>query len=86
MGAIMTYGSYLDDKDEIPSNAMMVAGLDTGVALLAGFALFPAILPLGSNRARVRGLPLSPCRPSSRKCLWALFSASFFSFYWALPP
>ncbi len=56
MGAIMTYGSYLDDKDEIPSNAMMVGGLDTGVALLAGFALFPAIFALGFEPGAGPGL------------------------------
>jgi len=56
MGAIMTYGSYLDDKDEIPTNAMWVAGLDTGVALLAGFALFPAIFALGFEPGAGPGL------------------------------
>lgn len=56
MGAIMTYGSYLDDKDEIPSNAILVAGLDTGVALLAGFALFPAIFALGFEPGAGPGL------------------------------
>ena len=56
MGAIMTYGSYLDEKDEIPSNAAWVAGLDTGVALLAGFALFPAIFALGFEPGAGPGL------------------------------
>jgi len=56
MGAIMTYGSYLSDKDEIPANAAWVAGLDTAVALLAGFALFPAIFALGFEPGAGPGL------------------------------
>ena len=56
MGAIMTYGSYLSDKDEIPVNAAWVAGLDTAVALLAGFALFPAIFALGFEPGAGPGL------------------------------
>lgn len=56
MGAIMTYGSYLSNKDEIPANAAWVAGLDTAVALLAGFALFPAIFALGFEPGAGPGL------------------------------
>ncbi len=56
MGALITYGSYLDDKDEIPANAAWVAGLDTCVALLAGFALFPAIFALGFEPGAGPGL------------------------------
>ena len=56
MGALITYGSYMSDKDEIPVNALWVAGLDTGVALLAGFALFPAIFALGFEPGAGPGL------------------------------
>ncbi len=56
MGALITYGSYLNDKDEIPANAVWVAGLDTAVALLAGFALFPAIFALGFEPGAGPGL------------------------------
>jgi NSS family neurotransmitter:Na+ symporter len=56
MGALITYGSYLDDKDEIPANAAWVCGLDTAVALLAGFALFPAIFALGFEPGAGPGL------------------------------
>lgn len=47
MGVFITYGSYLQSKDEIPFSAASVAGLDTAVALLAGFAIFPAVFALG---------------------------------------
>lgn len=56
MGAIITYGSYLKEKDEIPGSAAWVAGLDTGVALLAGFVLFPAIFALGFEPGAGPGL------------------------------
>lgn len=56
MGAILTYGSYLQKKDEITGSAAWVAGLDTGVALLAGFALFPAIFALGFEPGAGPGL------------------------------
>jgi len=42
MGAMITYGSYLPKTAGIPVSAMWVAVLDTCVALLAGFVIFPA--------------------------------------------
>jgi NSS family neurotransmitter:Na+ symporter len=56
MGAILTYGSYLRKKDEITGSAAWVAGLDTGIALLAGLALFPAIFALGFEPGAGPGL------------------------------
>lgn len=47
MGAIITYGSYLSRREEIPGNALAVIGLDTGIAVLAGLAIFPAVFALG---------------------------------------
>ncbi len=43
MGAIITYGSYLSERDEIPGNAAWVVGMDTVLAILAGFMIFPAV-------------------------------------------
>ncbi|RMF58525.1 MAG: hypothetical protein D6743_17590 [Calditrichaeota bacterium] len=43
MGTMITYGSYLSRKDSIISSAAWVAGLDTLIALMAGFAIMPAI-------------------------------------------
>jgi neurotransmitter:Na+ symporter, NSS family len=56
MGCMITYGSYLSDKDEIADNAAWVVGLDTAVALLAGFAIFPAVFALGFDPAVGAGL------------------------------
>jgi neurotransmitter:Na+ symporter, NSS family len=42
MGALITYGSYLPKSEGIPVAAAWVALLDTSVALLAGFVIFPA--------------------------------------------
>ena len=41
MGCMITYGSYLRKQDGIASSAMWIAMLDTGIALLAGFIIFP---------------------------------------------
>ena len=41
MGCILTYGSYLGRKDGIAASALWIVALDTGIALLAGFIIFP---------------------------------------------
>ncbi|NOQ65081.1 MAG: sodium-dependent transporter [Methyloprofundus sp.] len=43
MGAIMVYGSYLPKDISIAKTAMIIAGADTAVALLAGMAIFPIV-------------------------------------------
>jgi NSS family neurotransmitter:Na+ symporter len=43
MGAIMVYGSYLPKGISIAKTAILVAGADTIVALLAGIAIFPIV-------------------------------------------
>lgn len=42
MGAILTYGSYLSKSTGIAAAALWVVLLDTAIALLAGFIIFPA--------------------------------------------
>lgn len=42
MGCMLTYGSYLSKRNAIPNSAAWVTSLDTAVALLAGFVVFPA--------------------------------------------
>ena len=41
MGTIMIYGSYVPKNTSIASTSVMIAIADTGVALLAGMAIFP---------------------------------------------
>ena len=47
MGAMLTYGSYYGDKQNIPVNAARVVGADLAVSLLAGIAIFPAVFAFG---------------------------------------
>jgi NSS family neurotransmitter:Na+ symporter len=42
MGAMLTYGSYLGKRESLISAACWVVALDTGMALLAGFIIFPS--------------------------------------------
>ncbi len=41
MGCILTYGSYLGREDSIAGSALWIVALDTSIALLAGFIIFP---------------------------------------------
>ncbi|NLC50747.1 MAG: sodium-dependent transporter [Firmicutes bacterium] len=56
MGAMLTYGSYLSQKENIPDSALSVVGLDTLVAVLAGFAIFPAVFAFGFDPGAGAGL------------------------------
>lgn len=56
MGITITYGSYLNKKENIPKNAFIVAGLDTSVAILAGLAIFPAVFAFGLEPGQGPGL------------------------------
>jgi len=41
MGCILTYGSYFSRQDGIAASALWIVLLDTSIALLAGFIIFP---------------------------------------------
>lgn len=47
MGAIMAYGAYLPRDISVPRTAATVALADTGVALVAGLAIFPIVFAYG---------------------------------------
>ncbi len=49
MGAMMTYGSYMKDEDNIPSSSLQIVFLDTLVALIAGIAIFTSVFATGQN-------------------------------------
>jgi len=57
MGAIMVYGSYLPENASIARSSVGVALADTGVALLAGMAIFPIIFAYGLD-PQARGVGL----------------------------
>jgi NSS family neurotransmitter:Na+ symporter len=79
MGTMITYGSYLSKKENLTSSAATVVTLDTAVALLAGFAIFPALFALGGEPASGAGLVFITLPGLFDKLpLGALFSAIFF--------
>ncbi len=47
MGALITYGSYLDSKQNIVTSAALITLTDVGVAFLAGFMIFPFVFYQG---------------------------------------
>ena len=56
MGAMLTYGSYMSDKDSIPSAALQIVILDTLIALIAGTAIFTSVFSVGLDPAAGPGL------------------------------
>jgi neurotransmitter:Na+ symporter, NSS family len=62
MGTLMTYGSYLSKKENIPSSAVIIASADTSVAFLAGLMVFPLVhflqFQLGVDNVATAGPPL----------------------------
>ena len=49
MGTMITYGSYLSKKENIPASAMWVTIFAVGVSLLAGFVILPAVAAMGGS-------------------------------------
>lgn len=56
MGSIMVYGSYMPDNSCIGRNVLLIAGLDTAIALIAGLAIFPLVIANGLEPASGPGL------------------------------
>ena len=51
MGAMITYGSYLDKKENLQKNAILIIVMDTMVALMAGLCVIPARFALDPEGA-----------------------------------
>jgi len=51
VGLMITYGAYLDRGTNIPRSSVIIAGSDTFVALIAGFAIFPIVFAAGLDPA-----------------------------------
>lgn len=47
MGALITYGSYINKKENLTKTAIQVSAADTLIAILAGVMIFPAVFALG---------------------------------------
>ena len=56
MAAMITYGSYLSRQENLFSAGLRVALLDTGIALMAGLAIFPIVFAVGLEPAAGPGL------------------------------
>ncbi|MEZ5072532.1 MAG: sodium-dependent transporter [Bacteroidales bacterium] len=47
MGTLITYGSYIQKKENLANTAVSVAFADTFIAVVAGLAIFPAVFAFG---------------------------------------
>lgn len=56
MGAMITYGSYFPDSENLFSAGITVALFDTAIALLAGLIIFPALFSAGVEPGAGPGL------------------------------
>lgn len=50
-GVMITYGSYLDKKQDLGKSTMIIVGMDTVVALMAGLCVIPGRFALDPNGA-----------------------------------
>ena len=49
MGCLCTYASYFDEKTPLAKTATHVAVIDTLIAIMAGFIIFPSVFNIGMN-------------------------------------
>jgi len=56
MGAMLTYGSYLDKSTNISSAALEITALDTFFSVMAGLMIFPIVFTYGVDPAAGPGL------------------------------
>ncbi len=56
MGSLVVFGAYMPKDFSIPRSATAVILMDTGVAVLAGFAIFPLVFQYGLNPGAGAGL------------------------------
>lgn len=56
MGIMITYGSYINDEEDLGSTALQVSIADTLIAILAGIAIFPAVFAYNIDPATGAGL------------------------------
>jgi NSS family neurotransmitter:Na+ symporter len=56
LGAIMAYGAYMPENTSIAKTVVIVAFLDTAVAIMAGLAIFPIVFANGIEPSAGPGL------------------------------
>ncbi|MBT8151940.1 MAG: sodium-dependent transporter, partial [Gammaproteobacteria bacterium] len=79
MGTVMVYGAYMPQESSIPSAVVMVAFLDTLIALIAGMIIFPLVFASGLQPGSGPGL-LFETLPIAFGGMWngAIFGSAFF--------
>lgn len=79
MGVIITYGSYLSKDENLPQSAFTIPFIDTGIALMAGLTVLPAVFAFGLAPDQGPGL-LFITLPAvfSQMPLGSLFAVLFF--------
>ena len=56
MATMITFGAYLPDNFSIPKSSVIIILADTGVAMLAGFVIFPLVFQFGLAPSEGAGL------------------------------
>lgn len=75
MGAMITYGSYLDKKEDLVKNSALIVSADTLVALMAGLAVIPAAVANGISN----GIPVNEIALGGPKLLFVTLQDVFAS-------
>jgi NSS family neurotransmitter:Na+ symporter len=83
MGAMLTYGSYLSKDANLYKSGLLVVLADTMIALVAGFAIYPAVFAYGLDPGSGAGLifvtmPVVFSRMTAGYALGALFFTALF--------
>lgn len=73
MGAMITYGSYLETKENLLKNSTIIVVCDSLVALMAGLAVIPAAVANGINS----GVPVSEISLGGPKLLFVTLQDVF---------
>lgn len=83
-GYLITYGSYIPKRTNIPRASIIVAATETCVALLAGFMIFPYVFTYGFNPAEGSQLAFSTLpRVFEEMTGGAYLAILFFSLFFA---
>ncbi|WP_312654456.1 sodium-dependent transporter [Proteiniclasticum sp.] len=79
MGIMVTYGSYLNKEEDLEKDAFIIPALDSLVAILAGFAILPAVFAFSFQPGQGPGLMFITLPAVFEEMpLGVLFSALFF--------
>ncbi len=80
MGAMITYGSYMSKRENLWQSGIFVAIADTGIAILAGLIIFPALFFANADPSAGPGL-VFVVLPTifNQMPLGGLFATAFFS-------